>query len=198
MRLNTSTNIFGIRLSDCYFIYIGDDCKEYKVLDMLRYQQIFRNSSFVCMEPYTDEYDDISSRDNWNIKELCQYKKYILIFADLKDAKYFFELRNICEKLASRIEDVVIIVTNDVNLIYGELRSQYIEFLKNHKVINILLQDEKMIVPKKLCHVLNNLSFEHDKPTLQNLTDELEWEFLLKYENLLHKKCQNTNEIATK
>lgn len=103
MELTDYSDIFNTPLYDCYFIYMGDDNKEHPVIETLKAQRVFNESTFTSRNHIVVGKWILHSEDKWHTVIKSINKKYILIFADLKIQDYFFELRKTCEKLVIQV-----------------------------------------------------------------------------------------------
>lgn len=172
----------GIFLYNTYFIYLGEDCKEYPLIDFLGYQRLFNKLSFICENPILESNIKFLSSNDWNILDLSKNKETILILADTRLNNYLDELIKICEKLDHRIGDVYIISIIGSESVIRE-RSQYYEDLMSKYQLLYFLIDKKEVIPPILGKVFFSLQLEYDTPTLQDFIDELEVQFFLNAEN---------------
>lgn len=184
MRINDLSSFWGISLSACYFIYLGEDSSECPIIEMLKTQRIFTRSAIISDNLILDDETQIDPEEEWDIAEFSKRKRFILIFADLKYRKYFFELKKICRKLEKRKSELIIILANDCELIKCDFLSPYYEFASTPNVIRTLVNTKGIPIQKELGQSLFNLTSEHEIPTFGNLKDELDWQsFLLENEN---------------
>lgn len=90
----------------------------------------------------------------------------------------------ICRKLENRKNELIIILTNDYELVKGHFLSPYYEFASTHNVTRTLVNTKGIPIQKELGQSLFNLTSEHEIPTFGDLKDELDWQsFLLENEN---------------
>lgn len=181
MELTDYSDIFNTPLYDCYFIYMGDDNKEYPVIETLKAQRVFEESTFISREPILAGERIWHSRDKWQSIIKSYNKKYILIFADLKIQDYFFELRKICEKAGYPNDKIIIILANNYAYVSNELKDQYSAFTDTYDILDSLTMEENQILQKGLGKVFYRLSLMDYIPTIMTLCDELELEFEWKY-----------------
>lgn len=179
MHGNNFLDFWGLILSKCYFIYLGEDSSEYPIIEMLKAQRIFSRLAIISDNLILDEGIEPLSTEEWDIAKFSQHKKYILIFADLKYPKYFFELKKICRILEKRKNKLIIILTNDVDLVKGDLLTQYYKFSSTHHVTRTLENTKNIPIQKELEKSLLNLQLEQETPTVGDLIDELDWQSFL-------------------
>ena len=180
MLLTDTSKGVGVFLFDTYLIYIGEDNKNFPVLNTLKAQRVFNRTLFISNDPIVEDDVFTSIQENCDVSTLVDGKKYILIFADLAHVEYFFELMKVCKKLDHRSNDIVVVIVNDLNLMTSTLCETYGKFIDSTQTVHLIPDAKDIIIPKSFQNVLFNLPLDHDIPTLRAFLDELETQCFLK------------------
>lgn len=143
------------------FIYIGEDCKSRPMIDIMREQNIFKNTIFASENIYNFDWKGGISSENWGILDTYKISDdNILILVDMCNSAYLHETTKACEKLRKNGRIPALISTNDRNIFYSEDFGDYYILLDSvpAHIIEIPEHRAKSInVPIELGHALKRL-----------------------------------------